>query len=93
MLSEDSSPSDPDIQQVLRHAERVLVEAKAKREASGLGEADAREKLERQLSQEDIAEVHAAIQAKLAGFQREAKTRAQRTVASPPKARPPRPMV
>ncbi|MBH1964858.1 MAG: hypothetical protein I8H77_11015 [Comamonadaceae bacterium] len=93
MLSEDSSPSDQEIQRVILDAKRVLVDAQAKREAAGLGGTDAREKLESQLSHEDIAEVHAAVQAKLAQFKRVALTREQRTEAPAPKARRPRPMV
>ena len=93
MLSEDSSPSDQEVQQVIRDAKRVLVDAQAKREAAGLGGPDAREKLESLLSHEDIAEVHAAVQAKLMQLKRDALTSEQSAETSPPKARHPRPMI
>lgn len=94
MLLENPSQFDLEIQQIILNAERVLIDAKSRREAAGLGGADARAQLERQLSPDDVTEVKAAVEAELERIQKNVKSlSAAKGSATAPRTRRARPMV
>ena len=72
-MQSDQSPSHTaGIEQVIQDARKVMAQAQRLREQSGLPTEDARTVLESQLSEKDLAQVRAAVQADLDQISRDA---------------------
>ena len=65
MLSSDSPSHADAVERAIKEARQVLAQAQQLREQSGLSAAQARDALESRLSDKDLEEVRAAVQADL----------------------------